>query len=109
MSATAVMETGFEVSDVSGQRVLNVSSVPIDATVGELLRGLIDRMRLPSMDSGGRPLTYHARLDREGRHLQGSERVADAVQPGDRVVLQPNVDAGAGMTHNCRPGGCANR
>lgn len=94
MPATAVMDAGFEVSDVSGQKVLNVSNVPVDATVGELIQGLIGRMRLPANDTGGRPLTYHARLDREGRHLQGAERVADALQPGDRVVLQPNVDAG---------------
>ena len=94
MSATAVMESGFEVSDVSGQKVLSVSNVPVDATVGELIQGLIGRMRLPANDAGGRPLTYHARLDREGRHLQGAERVSTAVLPGDRVVLQPNVDAG---------------
>lgn len=94
MSATAVMNTEFEVSDVTGQKVLAVTQVPTDATVGELMRGLIGRMRLPPNDTAGRPLTYHARSDREGRHLLGSERVADAVLPGDRVVLQPNVDAG---------------
>jgi hypothetical protein len=43
----------------------------------------------------GRPLTYHARLDREGRHLQSSELVGQALQEGDRVVLQPNIDAGS--------------
>ena len=95
MSAAAVMEAAFEVTDVSGQKALNVSNVALDATIGELIHGLVPRMQLPSNDAGGRPLTYHARLDREGRHLQASERVADAVQPGDRVVLQPNVDAGA--------------
>lgn len=94
MSATAVMETAFDVSDVSGQKVLRVSNVPIDATVGELVQGLVGRMRLPVNDAGGRVLTYHARLDREGRHLQGSERVATAVLTDDRIVLQPNVDAG---------------
>ncbi len=94
MSATALMEAEFEVSDVSGQKLLNVSGVPVDATVGELVQGLIGRMRLPANDAGGRPLTYHARLDREGRHLQGTERVAETVRSGDRVVLQPNVDAG---------------
>lgn len=94
MSATAVMEAEFEVSDVSGQKLLNVSGVPVDATVGELVQGLIGKMRLPVNDAGGRPLTYHARLDREGRHLQGTERVAETVRSGDRVVLQPNVDAG---------------
>jgi hypothetical protein len=88
------MERRFEVSDVTGQKVLAVADVPEHATVGELVRGLVPRMRLPASDTAGRPLTYHARSDREGRHLLGSERVADAVQPGDRVVLQPNVDAG---------------
>ena len=94
MSATAVMESEFDVSDVSGQRNLTVSKLPIDATVGELIQVLIGRMRLPANDAAGRPLTYHARLDREGRHLQGTERVSTAVLPGDKVTLQPNVDAG---------------
>jgi hypothetical protein len=94
MSATAVMEAAFEVSDVSGQKVLSVSNVPTDATVSELVQGLVGQMRLPVNDAAGRVLTYHARLDREGRHLQGAERVADALQPNDRLVLQPNVDAG---------------
>ena len=94
MSATAVMGTEFEVSDVTGQRVLNVTNVPADATIGELIEGLLDRMRLPANDADGRPLAYHARSDREGRHIHGAERVSDAVQPGDRLVLQPNIDAG---------------
>lgn len=94
MFATAVMEPGFEVSDVTGQKVLAVSGMPEDVTVSELIQGLVGRMRLPLNDASGRPLSYHARLDREGRHLQGAERVAEAVRSGDRVVLQPNVDAG---------------
>lgn len=94
MSATAVMESGFEVSDVTGQKVMAVSGVPDDLTVGELIRGVLGRMRLPLNDTSGRPLSYHARHDREGRHLQGGERVRESLQPGDRVVLQPNVDAG---------------
>ena len=94
MSATAVAERGFEVSDVTGQKVLAVSNVPDDATINELIQGLTERMRLPPNDAAGRPVSYHARLDREGRHLQGTERVRESVQPGDRVVLQPNVDAG---------------
>ena len=94
MSATAVMEIGFEVSDVSGQKMVRVSNLVNDATVSELVRGVLPGMQLPQNDAAGRPLTYHARLEREGRHLQASERVADALLPGDRVVLQPNVDAG---------------
>lgn len=94
MSATAVMDPAFEVADVTGQKVMAVSSVPSAATVSEVVGSLLGQMRLPPSDTRGRPLTYHARLDREGRHLLGSERVADVVQPGDRLVLQPNVDAG---------------
>jgi hypothetical protein len=94
MSATALAVSGFEVSDVTGQKVLAVSNVADDVTVSELVRELLGRMRLPANDPAGRPLSYHARLDREGRHLQGGERVRESLQPGDRVVLQPNVDAG---------------
>ena len=94
MSAVAVVETGFEVSDVTGQKVLAVSSVADDVTVTELIRELLGKMRLPLNDASGRPLSYHARLDREGRHLQGAEQVRHSVKPGDRIVLQPNVDAG---------------
>jgi hypothetical protein len=96
MSATALADAGFEVSDVTGQKVLAVSNVPDDVTIGDLIQGLVGRMRLPANDAAGRPLSYHARLDREGRHLQGAERVRESLQPGDRIVLQPNVDAGAG-------------
>jgi hypothetical protein len=86
---------GLQVSDVSGQKLASVNQVPQDATVGELVQGLLAQMSLPQNDVGGRPLTYHARLEREGRHLHASERVGDALQTGDRVVLQPNIDAGA--------------
>jgi hypothetical protein len=94
MSATAVMERGFEVSDVTGQKVLAVAALEVGATIAEMVSTVIGRMRLPANDAEGRPLTYQARLDREGRHLLGSEQVADAVQTGDRVVLQPSVEAG---------------
>jgi hypothetical protein len=90
----AVAERGFEVSDVTGQKVMAISNVPEDVTVNDLIHGLVGRMKLPANDTAGRPLSYHARLDREGRHLQGTERVRESLQPGDRVVLQPNVDAG---------------
>ena len=69
---------GILVSDVSGQKRSQVGNVPTHATVGALIQGLLAEMNLPKNDVSGRPLTYHARLEREGRHL----------------VLQPNVDAG---------------
>ena len=85
----------LQVSDVSGQKVVNVTNVPGESTVGELVQSLLAKMQLPKNDVGGQPLTYHALLEREGRHLHASESLRDALQPsGDRVVLQPNIDAG---------------
>lgn len=101
MSAVALAESGFEVSDVTGQKVLAVSGVADDVTIGELIQELLGRMRLPANDAAGRPLSYHARLDREGRHLQSAEQVGASVKPGDRIVLQPNVDAGQSSAAEC--------
>lgn len=81
-------------SDVSGQKLVSLSEVPVDATIGEITRPLPLKMKLPPNDVSGRPLAYHALLEREGRHLHDSERVGDVLQPEDRIVLQPNIDAG---------------
>jgi hypothetical protein len=94
MPAADVMDKKFEVIDVTGQKAVTISHVPTDATVSEVVQEVVMRMRLPENDAVGRPFTYHMRLDREGRHLLGSEKVTEVVQSGDRVVLQPNVDAG---------------
>ncbi len=89
-------EIELEVSDVSGQKVFKVANAPADNSVGELIHELIGRMNLPRNDAGGAPLTYQARLEREGRHLNASERIGDALEPNDRLTLQPNIDAGLG-------------
>lgn len=86
----------LDVSDVSGQKRLTVDECERDATVGELVERLLAEMDLARQDREGRAVTYHARLEREGRHLHASERVGDALQPGDRLVLQPSIDAGGG-------------
>ena len=92
MSETQALS--IQVSDVSKQRVRQVSNIPPDATVGELVNSLLPQMRLPKNDVNGRVLTYRARLEREARHLRASERVGDALQPNDRISLQPTIDAG---------------
>ena len=84
----------IRVSDVSGQNQVLVDEVPSDTTIGEFLEELVPRMRLPRKDSSGNPLTYHARLEREGRHLNRSERVSESLKESDRLTLQPNIDAG---------------
>lgn len=91
---TAAVLSDLEVSDVSGQKRRTVGNVPADCTVGELVQDLLAELHLPKADVGGRPLAYHARLDREGRHLNASEHVAEALRPGDKVTLTPNIEAG---------------
>jgi hypothetical protein len=85
---------GLQASDVSGQKMFNVRDIQPHATVGELINSLLPQMHLPMNDVSGRPLTYHALLDREGRHLHASEIVSESLREGDRIVLQPNIDAG---------------
>lgn len=90
----AAMTLDLNVSDVSGQRSVRASAVPASGTVRELVQGLLARMRLPRNDASGRPLTYRARLEREGRHLHGHEQIGEALRDQDALVLQPNIDAG---------------
>jgi len=89
-------QLSLQVSDVSGQKVFAVANAPADATVGELVREMLGKMALPRVDASGALLTYQARLEREGRHLNASERLGDALEFGDRLTLQPNIDAGRG-------------
>ncbi|MGQ0701890.1 MAG: hypothetical protein ACT4PM_02005 [Gemmatimonadales bacterium] len=84
----------LEVSDVSGQKRMTVDEVAEGSTIGELVEQFLAELDLKREDAEGRPLTYHARLDREGRHLHAAERAGDVLQAGDQVVLQPNIDAG---------------
>jgi hypothetical protein len=85
---------GISATDVTGQNVVNVNALDREMSVSELMEMLVPRMNLPRVGNGGRPLTYHARLEREGRHLHGSEIVEDALQDGDRIMLQPTIEAG---------------
>lgn len=94
---TAVAETNgldLNVSDVSGQRTVKATGISGQFTVGELVRALLAKMGLARHDNAGNPLSYRARLEREARHLRESEIVGEALRPEDRIVLQPNIDAG---------------
>ena len=84
----------LEISDVSQQKRLRKRNVSADASVGELVLSTLPELHLPTTSNAGEPYTYHMRLEREGRHLNASERVGDALQDNDRVMLLPNVDAG---------------
>lgn len=95
--ATALTERALSlnVRDFSGQRCVRAAGVAPDTTVGELIDGLVPKMGLPTTDTEGRPLAYHARLEREGRHLHHTERVGDALRTDDQIDLHVNIMAGA--------------
>ena len=93
MATAATMEMQLHITDVSGQKAAYVEEIPSDSTVAELVQDLLPQMHLSHNDSAGRPLVYQALLEREGRHLHGSEKLAEAVEVGDHLVLQPNIDA----------------
>jgi hypothetical protein len=84
----------LEAADVTGQHAAQLRGYPEDATVSDLVRELVDRLGLSRNDPSGLPYTYHARHEREGRHLHASEVIGDALQTGDKITLQPNIDAG---------------
>jgi hypothetical protein len=82
-------------SDISDQKQVEVQDVPSDADVQEVLDAIVRQMELPANDVEGRPLVYQALLPREGRHLRGDEKVGEALATGDRIVVQPNIEAGS--------------
>ena len=93
-TATLAATMDLRVSDISGQKNVRASAVPAHYTIGELVQRLIAKMGLARTSSAGQPLAYHARLDREGRHLHGTETVGDVLQNEDELVLTPDIDAG---------------
>lgn len=82
---------------LSGKRV-RVRRVPMASTMGDLVSRLLPDLQLPSEDSAGRRLAYHARVDRLGRHAHSSELVGDVLASDEEneITLHPNVDAGGG-------------
>jgi hypothetical protein len=89
------MTLGIEASDITRQRSVRAPAVSGDMTVTELVKGFLASLNLTRTDPSGRPVQYRARLDRENRHLNGGERVGEALREGDHVVLQPSINAGA--------------
>jgi hypothetical protein len=80
-------------TDLTGQKRVRARA-PMAATMANFVEGLLPKLRLPSLDSSGRALTYHARVDRLGRHAHASELVGQVLAENDRISLHPNVDAG---------------
>lgn len=83
------------VSDPARQKVKTVEDVSPDYTAAELVEGLISELSLPRSSPDGHAYGYQALLRREARHLGANERIGDAVESGDWLVLQPEVHAAA--------------
>lgn len=92
MSAASV-ELDLRASDFTGTKKVLIPSVHAETTVRELTQGLLRRMGLVREDVGGRPLEWQMRLEREGRHLNDSELVVDALQPQDEIRVLPKIHA----------------
>ena len=80
-------------TDLTGAKRVRAKA-PMDSTMGDFIQELLPRLRLPSQDSAGRALTYHARVNRLGRHAHSSEVVSTVLVENDQITLHPNVDAG---------------
>ena len=83
----------LRVQDMSGQREFVARDVPKDSSWGETMKGIVANMSLPQ-NTPTSPNIWTGRLEREGRHLHTSEIVGDALENEDRIVLQPEVNAG---------------
>jgi hypothetical protein len=92
--STATLDMQLTARDVSGQRAFSVKRLAAESSVGELVRRLVGKLGLANQDSSGRPTVYRAYLEREGRHLHGSELVADSLRTQDSLVIQPDIQAG---------------
>jgi hypothetical protein len=90
----AVAETlAIDVADMTGRR-FHSDDVPRNATIGEALKRFLPRLGLSLKDREGNPQTFRIRRDRDGRNLFSSERVADALEPGDSVTVERWIQAG---------------
>jgi hypothetical protein len=96
MGTVVAMKLNLTARDTTGQRRYALSDVRGDATVRELVRGLVRKLGLSPEESALAP-QFHAFLERDGRHLRSSEIVGEALREGDEVVLQPDVQAGGGF------------
>lgn len=92
MSDTATVT--FEVRDVSGQKAATVKGCPVDASVGEVVPSLLEMMNLPPNDAEGNALSHTLRRDRDGAILHEADVVGEVIEPGEKCILQPSIDAG---------------
>ncbi len=64
MGQPATLALNLKASDVTGQNTVRVPEVPRDATVSDLVRGLLFKMGLVREDAAGQPLAPSISLSR---------------------------------------------
>ena len=92
------MELQVTASDVYAQKEATYNNAPADATINEMIDSVVQDLRMPRHDVNGQSLLYYARLQREGRQLNGGERVGEALQNGDHLVIVPQIQAGGRLS-----------
>jgi hypothetical protein len=90
--AVAEKTMSLMVEDFTGQVRHRASGIPRDATMGEVIASVANRLRLPSNDAQGRPVTYAARA--RGASVNESDRVGEVLEENEVVTLTQNVTAG---------------
>ena len=94
MTQAAVAEPmELEVGDMTGRRFRS-SDVSADSTIGEALKRFLPRLGLSLQDRDGNPQTFRIRRDRDGQNLFSSDRVGDALAPGESVTVERFIQAG---------------
>lgn len=91
---TTMNSVSFTASDNSRQRRYTVRNYRGEATVGELVGSLVDRLGLRTEGADAADDVFHAYSGREGRHLRSAELVGDVIEEGDEITLRPDVQAG---------------
>jgi uncharacterized ubiquitin-like protein YukD len=68
--------------------------VPINYTGYEVIKGLMEGLKLPSMDQGGNPISYELVIKETEKYLT-SETIKDAgIKDGSILILMTAIIAG---------------
>jgi len=94
VTTTVPQTVPVRVSDATGQRAFRAPRVPVDVSIGQMVQTFLQKMGLGQAGSPGRGLCFRARLERQARFLNSSERVGDCLQPDDELTLTPDIQAG---------------
>jgi hypothetical protein len=81
--------------DVAGLKAVSWVPRSNNQTVGEMIDELVAELKLPE-DDGVSPIVYSARRESDGMALSASEQAIDVLSDDETVVLEPDVNAGAG-------------